>query len=160
MNERILPNEIILLIISFCDEKILITLRHSHHFSLFHKDIQKAIDKLTRAYWKKIQVEYIGFMMQPQMEKHVTRMLFGEFGASLERKMFLQEWHESDIDIYGSLLNLNVDTFFSKIHNEKKRFEEKYGEVETFNELAPRNAIFNRFLPIFSIDQIRGLIVG
>ena len=74
--------------------------------------------------------------------------------------MFLQEWHESDIDIYSSLLNLNVDTFFSKIHSEKKRFEEKYGEMETFNELAPRNAIFNRFLPIFSIDQIRGLIVG
>ena len=154
------PNEIILLIISFCDEKTLLTLRNSSFFSKFHKNIQKEIDKVTRAYWHKIHVEYIGLMMQPQMEKHMTRMFFGEFGASLERKMFLQEWHESDIDIYSSLLNLNIDTFFSKIHSEKKRFEEKYGEIETFNELAPRNAIFNRFLPIFSIDQIRGLIVG
>jgi hypothetical protein len=160
MNERILPNEIILLIISFCDEKTLITLRHSHHFSLFHKDIQKYIDKLTRAYWQIMHVEYIGLMMQPQMEKHMTRMLFGEFGANQERKMFLKEWHESDVDIYSSLLNLNVDTFFSKMYSEKKRFKEKYGEMETFTELAPRNVVFNRFLPIFSIDQIRGLIVG
>lgn len=155
-----LPNEIIILIISFCDEKTLLALRNSSFFCTFHKDIQKEIDKLTRAYWQSMQVEYIGLMMQPQMEKHMTRMFFGGFRASLERKMFLQEWHESDIDIYASLLKLNVDTFFSKIHNEKKRFEEKYGEVETFNELAPRNVIFNRFLPTFSIDQIRGLIVG
>ena len=155
-----LPNEIILLIISHCDEKTLLTLRNSSFFSTFHNDIQKKIDKLTRAYWQSMQVNYIGLIMQPQMEKHMTRMFFGEYRATDERRMFLREWHESDIDIYSSLLDVNVDTFFSKIHSEKKRFEEKYGEMETFNDLKPRNAIFNRFLPIFSIDQIRGLIVG
>ena len=160
MNKPILPNEIILLIISLCDDKTLLTMQCSSLFSTFHKDIQKIIDKLTRAYWHIMHVEYIGLMMHPQMEKHMTRMFFGEFGASRERKMFLQEWQESDVDIYSSLLNLNVDTFFSKMYSEKKRFKEKYGEMETFTELAPRNVVFNRFLPIFSIDQIRGLIVG
>lgn len=160
MNKPLLPNEIILLIISLCDEKTLLTMRYSSLFSTFHKDIQKVIDEHTRDYWQTIQVEYIGRMMQPQMEKHMRRMFFGEIGASEERKMFLQEWSNSDIEIYSTLLKMNVDTFFSKIHSEKKIFEEKYGKMETYDELAPRKALFNRFLIIFSIDQIRDLIVG
>lgn len=154
-----LPNELLFKIFSFCDESTLQSLRYNRNFQIFHKIIQYYLDNHAKNYWQEMQISHIGKIMQPQMERHFKNYLFGELGMSQQRRAFLDDWYDSDDKIYGRLINTNIDSFFSKMKNEKKRLTEKYGLDNTV-ELLPRNFLFNRFLYTFSRDQIRDLIVG
>ena len=153
-----LPNELLFKIFSFCDEVTLQSLRYNDNFQIFHKIIQYYLDNHAKNYWQEMQISHIGKIMQPQMERHFKNYLFGKLGMSQQRRAFLDDWYDSDDKIYGTLINTNIDSFFSKMKNEKKRLTEKYGMNNTV-ELVPRNFLFNRFLYTFSRDQIRDLIV-
>ena len=151
-------NKYVFKIFSFCDEVTLQSLRYNDNFQIFHKIIQYYLDNHAKNYWQEMQISHIGKIMQPQMERHFKNYLFGKLGMSQQRRAFLDDWYDSDDKIYGTLINSNIDSFFSKMKNEKKRLTEKYGMNNTV-ELVPRNFLFNRFLYTFSRDQIRDLIV-
>ena len=151
-----LPIEMMVNIFSFCDDNTIITLSQTQHFSLFHKDLNRIIEFRSRFYWNRIYINHIEDVMRPIMEKHMYNIYFGgvKYVMTPDRKMFLEEWHKSDIEMYSTLLYRRIDNVLSGIQKEKDRLKNKY-KLES--ELDKRPFIFNRLVQV-SLAFIRSLM--
>lgn len=146
-----LPVEIMNHIFYYCDENTLNTLVKNIYFDKYKKYIEKVLENKTRKYWREMQINYIGKIMQPMMETHQKTMLFGDifsyysYPSDLKyiRKNFLDDWHESDIEIYSKILSKNTDFILSFLKKEKERINKKYNFH--FQDLEIRPLVFNKF---------------
>ena len=72
-----LPNEMIEHIFYFCDDAILVQLNKTIDFRIFHKKIKSILETRANNYWNSIQINYIGSLMEPIMNRHRQNMYFG-----------------------------------------------------------------------------------
>ena len=150
-----LPKEILEHIFYFCDEETLSKLKTDFCFKNYHKRIDFILDKRTREYWNKIQIQFVASKMESIMTTHQENMFFGGFKFNLteERIRFMDEWHQSDIEFCVKLSKLNIEEAILYLKNEKDRLNNRY---RSFEDLEDRPQFLNRYL-VMSLQEMFNL---
>tara|TARA_B100001093_G_C26167706_1_gene734366 strand:+ start:36 stop:512 length:477 start_codon:yes stop_codon:yes gene_type:complete len=105
-----LPNELIIKIINYCDNKTLLNFKTIHEFNIFKKDIDKNIYKNSIIEWKYIQYQYIKTTLRNKifedMKKiHMLTFGFGDLGPVVinypfdNYKIYFDNYWNNEIDI-------------------------------------------------------------
>jgi len=70
----VLPNELIIKIINYCDNKTLLNLKILDEFNIFKKDIDKNIYKNSIIEWKYIQHDYIKYSLKKKIFEDMKKI--------------------------------------------------------------------------------------
>ena len=146
---HILPDELIFKILRFCDDETLDLIIGSPQMIKYNNECKKIKDKNVRRYWREIQLKNIENVMKPRMEKHMMATFFG--GRTPERAKFNEEWHKSDIELYSTVYDKNIDKVIVDFIKERDRLAESHSCTDI--HLAVRPIIFNR-IHLISIQSL------
>jgi hypothetical protein len=130
-----LPNELIIKIINYCDNKTLLNFKIIHEFNIFKKDIDKNIYKNSIIEWKYIQFEYIKNSLKNKIfedMKIIHKLTFGysDLGPIIlnypfnNYKIYFDNYWNNKIDI------ILDSTDFKQIKIDKIMIELKKGLQE------------------------------
>jgi hypothetical protein len=82
-----LPNELIIKIINYCDNKTLLKFKTLEEFNIFKKDIDKNIYKNSIIEWKYIQYQYIKNTLRNKIFEDMKKIHILTFGYSDFRQL-------------------------------------------------------------------------
>lgn len=89
------------------------------------------------------------------MQTHQENMYFGglRFQLTEKRRLFLEDWHQSDIELCCTLIKMKMQDVILYFKREKERLGEKY---PTIQDLEGRPYFLNRYL-MLSIREMYNL---
>ena len=133
----IIPNEMMIKIIYFCDINTLLTFKNMSEFYIFKNDIDRNIHKIGRNDWKTIHYEHVKYQLKYNIFKkmkdaHIYSFGYGEFRyitltfPTEKYSSFFYNWWDTAVVSNLNKDNIKIEFFFFLIHNEIRKLRTKY----------------------------------